>query len=240
MKKTMVFALLVLTAFAGTTRASFLDTVLKDTRGPAKNGVDRGKTASGLKEALSIGTRNAVTKVSKVDGYFGNRAIKILMPDKIATVANVLRKVGYGREVDDFVLSMNRAAERAAPQAVSIFVDAIKGMTFEDASKILRGNDTAATEFFKEKTNDRLYAAFKPIISSSLDEVGATRSYKNMMAEYEAIPFVSRQSLDLDHYVTGKPLDGLFYMVGQEEKKIRHDPAARVTDLLKNVFGKQQ
>jgi hypothetical protein len=239
MKKTLVIALLVLTGFAGITYASLLDNIFKDVGSSQKGGEDQDTTASGLKEALSIGTRNAVAKVSKIDGYFGNKAIKILMPDKIATVGNVLRKVGYGKEVDDFELSMNRAAEKAAPQAKSIFVDAIKGMTIEDARKILGGGDTAATDFFKEKTHDRLYTAFKPIISSSLDEVGTTRSYKSMMAKYETVPFVSRQSLDLDHYVTGKALDGLFYMVGQEEKKIRRDPAARVTDLLKTVFGKQ-
>jgi hypothetical protein len=238
MRKTIVIALLVLTTFAGITYASLLDNIFKDT-GNSQKGGDERTTASGLKEALSIGTRNAVAKVSKVDGYFGNKAIKILMPEKIATVGNVLRKVGYGKEVDDFELSMNRAAEKAAPQAKSIFVDAIKGMTIEDARKILGGGDTAATDFFKEKTHDRLYTAFKPIVSSSLDEVGATRSYKSMMAKYESVPFVSKQSLDLDHYVTRKALDGLFYMVGQEEKKIRHDPAARVTDLLKTVFGKQ-
>jgi hypothetical protein len=240
MKKVFAMTLLMLTVFTGIARASFLDKIFKETGSVQRGGEDQGTTASGLKEALSIGTRNAVASVSRVDGYFGNQAIKILMPEKIATVANVLRKVGYGREVDDFELSMNRAAEKAAPRAKSIFIDAIKEMTFEDARKILGGSDTAATEYFKEKTHDRLYAAFKSIISSSLDEVGATRSYKNMMTKYDSIPFVSSQSLDLDHYVTAKALDGLFYMVGQEEKKIRQDPAARVTDLLKTVFGRQR
>ena len=133
---------------------------------------------------------------------------------------------------------MNRAAEKAAPEAAAIFVDAIKEMTFEDARKILNGGETSATDFFKEKTHDKIYGAFKPIISSSMDEVGATRSYKEMMGKYEAIPFVGKESFNLDHYVTNKAIDGLFYMIGQEEKKIRTDPAARVTDLLKSVFGK--
>jgi hypothetical protein len=239
MKKIFLMALLMLTAFAGMTRASLLDNVFNDSGSSQKAGDNQGTTASGLKEALSIGTRNAVASLSQVNGYFGNPAIKILIPEKIATVANVLRKVGYGKEVDDFELSMNRAAEKAAPQAASIFMDAIKGMSIEDARKILSGDDTAATQYFREKTQDKLSAAFKPIISSSLDEVGATRSYKSMMAKYDSIPFVSKQSLDLDHYVTGKALDGLFFMVGQEEKKIRSDPAARVTDLLKTVFGKK-
>jgi len=170
------------------------------------------------------------------DGYFANQAIKILMPEKIRKVADVLGKVGYQKQVDEFVLSMNRAAEKAAPQAKSIFVGAIKEMSIEDAKKILNGGDTAATEFFKGKTSGKLYEAFKPIISSSMDEVGATRNYKDMMAKYTSLPFM-KESLDLDRYVTNKALDGLFFMVGQEEKKIRTDPAARVTDLLKTVFG---
>jgi hypothetical protein len=132
---------------------------------------------------------------------------------------------------------MNRAAEKAAPQAKSIFVGAIKEMTFEDAKKILNGGDTAATDFFKAKTSANLYESFKPIVSSSMDEVGATRSYKEMMGRYTALPFTKAESVDLDHHVTNKALDGLFFMVGQEEKKIRTDPAARVTDLLKTVFG---
>jgi enolase len=178
-----------------------------------------------------------VSLVSATDGYFANQAIKILMPEKIKKVADVLGKVGYQKQVDEFVLSMNRAAEQAAPKAKSIFVAAIREMTFEDAKKILNGGDTAATEFFKAKTGERLYESFKPIVSSSMDEVGATRSYKEMMGKYTSLPFASAESVDLDHYVTNKSMDGLFYMVGQEEKKIRTNPAARVTDLLKTVFG---
>ncbi|HSG06066.1 MAG TPA: DUF4197 domain-containing protein, partial [Nitrospiria bacterium] len=195
------------------------------------------QVVGGLKEALTIGTGNAVNLVSVTDGYFANQAIKILMPEKIQKVADVLSKVGYQQQVDEFVLSMNRAAEKAAPQAKSIFVGAIKEMTFEDARKILNGGDTAATEFFKAKTSGRLSEAFKPIVSSSMNEVGATRKYKEMMGQYTALPFTKAESLDLDQYVTDKSLDGLFHMVGQEEKKIRTNPAARVTDLLKTVFG---
>ena len=160
------------------------------------------------------------------------------MPGPLQTVADVLSKVGYKQQVDNFILSMNRAAEKAAPQAVSFFVDAIKEMTFEDAKGILAGGDTSATDFFKRKTSGRIYDAFKPIISSSMNEVGVTRSFNEMMDKYTALPFMQAQSLDLNHYVTKKAMDGLFYMVGQEEKKIRTNPAARVTDLLKKVFGK--
>ncbi len=242
MKKTyfsVFLALFVsLTLIGAAAYAGLLDDLQKNIGRPSKAGPDESTTASGLKEALSIGTRNAVKSVSQVNGYFSNQAIKILLPDNIQKVGNVLRKAGYQKEVDDFVLSMNRAAEKAAPKATSYFVDAIKGMTIEDARGILAGGDTAATEYFKKKTHAKLYDAFKPIISSSMNEVGVTRSYKNMMGKYESIPFMSKESVDLDRYVTNKSLDGLFYMVGQEEKKIRTDPAARVTDTLKQVFGK--
>jgi RNA binding exosome subunit len=217
--------------------AGLLDDVMKGLNSPSAAS-DDSTIASGLKEALSIGTGNAVKSVSQADGYFGNEMIKILMPKKIQNVAEVLKKVGYQQQVDDFILSMNRAAEKAAPMAASFFIDAIKEMTFDDAKKILAGGDTSATDFFKEKTQNKLFTAFKPVISSSVNEVGATRSYKDMMSQYESVPFLPKESLDLDNYVTNKALDGLFYMVGQEEKKIRTNPAARVTDLLKSVFGK--
>ncbi len=193
---------------------------------------------SGLKEALSVGTANAVSATSKVDGYFANQAIRILIPDKVRKVADVLGKAGYRKEVDDFVLSMNRAAEKAAPRAEAYFAEAIREMTFEDARKILNGGDTAATEYFRGKTQKKLYDDFRPAVSASMDEVGVTRSYKNMVGRYAALPLVGKpESVDLDHYVTTKALDGLFYMIGQEEKKIRTDPGARVTELLKAVFG---
>jgi hypothetical protein len=238
--KKIVYAILLVFIFCSTAvYAGILDNVMKGMGSPAGgNAPDNDTTIKGLKEALSIGTEKAVNNVSQTDGFFKNKAIKILMPEKIQKVADVLRKVGYQKEVDDFVLSMNRAAEKAAPKAASHFVGAIKEMSFDDARGILKGGDTAATEFFRKKTKDKIYESFKPIISSSMSEVGVTRSYKNMMARYESIPFMDKQSVDLDHYVTNKSLDGLFYMVGQEEKKIRTDPAARVTDLLKTVFGK--
>ncbi len=224
--------------FAASGNAGLLDSVTQGAGIPQQKSSDDSTVASGLKEALSIGTKNAVTSVSRTDGYFGNAMIKILMPEKIQSVAGVLGKLGYQKQVDDFILSMNRAAEKAAPQAASIFVGAIKEMTLEDAKGILAGGDTSATDYFKRKTSDNIYTAFKPIISSSMNEVGVTRSYKAMMDKYTALPFMKSPSLDLDHYVTSKAMDGLFYMIGQEEKKIRTNPAARVTDLLKKVFGK--
>ena len=219
--------------------AGFFDNLFKEIAPASQNSApDNATLVSGLKEALSIGTKNAVNSVGSVDGYFKNQMIKILLPEKIRNAADFLGKVGYQKQVDDFVLTMNRAAEKAAPQAAGIFADALKEMTFDDAVGIWKGGDTSATEYFKKKTHDRIYQSFMPVVSSSMNEVGATRSYKELIQKYESFPFMNSSSLDLDKYVTNKALDGLFYTVGEEEKKIRPNPAARVTDLLREVFGK--
>jgi len=199
---------------------------------------DQKTTISGLKEALSIGTEKAVTLVSSQDGYFRNELIKILLPEKIQKAADVISKLGYQKQVDDLILAMNRAAEAAAPKAKAMFVQAIKEMSFDDARNILQGSNTAATEYFKGKTNDKLYTQFKPVVTSSMEKVGVAKAYKNVMTPYQSLPLASKDSMDLDHYVTNKALEGLFLMVAEEEKKIRTDPAARVTDLLKKVFGR--
>jgi len=194
---------------------------------------------AGLKEALAVGTGNAVQMLSKSNGYFGDAAVKILMPEKMQKAAEVLKKAGYQKEVDDFILSMNRAAEQAAPKARPIFEDAVKKMSFDDAQKILKGGNTAATDYFKAKTSSQLTDAFKPVVSDSMNQVGATRSYKALTDRYNSmVPFGKMDSFDLDSYVTGKSLDGMFLKVGQEEAKIRTNPAARTTDLLKKVFAK--
>ncbi|MDA8175268.1 MAG: DUF4197 domain-containing protein [Nitrospiraceae bacterium] len=240
MRKVFLLTFLVLVSLSMQARAGWFEDVMKQA-GMSLNGgagPDDNTIAAGLRQALSIGAKNAVTGVSRKDGYFANLEIKILMPEKIQKVADVLGYIGFQKQVDDFVLSMNRAAEKAAPEALPIFADAIKEMTFADAKNILYGDDTAATEYFQRKTRDRLYNEFKPIISASMDQVGCTRSYKIMIGKYESMPLMGKKSLDLDDYVTNKALDGLFYELGQEEKKIRTDPAARVTDLLRMVFGK--
>lgn len=199
---------------------------------------DEATTVAGIKEALAIGTERAVKELSAVDGYFGNELVKILMPSSIQKVADVARKVGFQKQVDAFTLSMNRAAEAAAPMAASYFSQAIRNMTLQDVRGIMTGGDTAATEFFRAKAGDDLYKALKPMVSQKIDEVGATRAYKEMIARYEKVPFMRGQSVDLDDYVTRKSLDGLFLMVGEEEKKIRSNPVARTTDLLRSVFGR--
>ncbi len=196
------------------------------------------KIGSGLKEALKVGTENTVNLTGKTDGYFMNRVIKILMPERLQTFEKGLRVAGYGPQIDEFVLSMNRSAEQAAPYAKEIFWDAIGEMTFEDARRILAGNDTAATQYFKGKTTGKLTAAFQPVVEKSMNEVGVTRQYNELVGRYQTIPFVKSESFDINHYVVTKALDGLFYVLGEEERKIRTNPAARVTDLLKEVFAR--
>ncbi len=195
------------------------------------------KIIQGLKEALQIGTVNAVGLISKLDGYYKNPDIKILLPDSVQKAEKILRTVGYGDKLDEFEVSMNRAAEQAAPQAKAIFIDAIKDMSFDDARKILQGEDNEATLYFKEKTGGRLHETFKPVVHDAMSEVGVTKSYQDLSDKVRTIPFTESLNVDLDEYVTGKALDGLFFMVAEEERKIRTDPAARVTDLLKDVFG---
>ena len=247
MKRILALALGTLIACAASAQMPSLDNIMKGVGNLPKvpaaessaSGVDDNTAGAGIKEALAVGTERAVKSLSAVNGYFGNAAVKILMPSSIQKVADVARRVGFQKQVDEFVLSMNRAAEAAAPLAASSFADAIRDMTLEDVRGILNGGNTSATDFFRRKTHDNLYKAFKPIVSQKVDKVGTTRAYKDMMGRYENVPFVGGQSsLDLDDYVTNKSLDGLFYMVGEEEKKIRTNPAARTTDLLKSVFGK--
>jgi len=192
---------------------------------------------SGLKEALQIGTGNAVGKASKIDGYFKNPKIKIPLPEKIQKVEKLLRTTGFGSQVDAFELSMNRAAELSAPEAKSLFWDAIKQITFSDARKILNGQDNEATLYFKDKTSSRLRKIFKPIVHQAMSEVGVTRVYLDLNDKIKGIPLASGSHFDLDQYVTDRSLDGLFFLLSDEERKIRQDPKARVTDLLKKVFG---
>jgi hypothetical protein len=195
------------------------------------------KINAGLKQALQIGAENSVSLVGRKDGYFGNAAIKILTPKNLLTLEKGLRAVGYGPKIDDFVLSMNRSAEAAAPAARKIFVDAITAMTFDDARHILSAGDTAATEYFKQKTTPQLTAAFRPVVDKTMAQNGVTKQYNALVKQYKSIPFVKNQDLDITNYVVGKALDGLFYEVAEQERKIRKDPAKQTTDLLKEVFG---
>jgi len=201
--------------------------------------LSNGDIVAGLKEALQVGTVNTVDLTGKVDGYFGNAAIKILMPEQIRTVETGLRALGQGERVDEFVLAMNRAAEQAAPAAKDIFWGAIKQMSFDDARRILSGGDTAATDYFRAKTTDTLTTTFRPVVHDTMDKVGVVQQYNQLQSAYKSVPFASAlPSFDVETYVVGKALDGLFLVLAEQEKKIRTNPAAQVTDLLKKVFGK--
>lgn len=200
------------------------------------SGVSQGEIVNGLKEALEIGTGNTVQALSKTDGYYNNPKLKIPLPQYVRKFEKILRATGFDSQLDEFELSMNRAAEKAAPAAKVLFVDAIKAMTFSDADKILNGADNAATVYFQDKTRDKLQALFKPIIQQSMANVGVTQSYKSVSEKIQTLPLAGNYVVDLDTYVTEKSVDGLFIRLAEEESKIRTDPAARVTDLLQKVF----
>jgi len=192
----------------------------------------------GLKEALKVGTGNAVKVLNKKDGYFRDAAVKILFPPDVAIVEQKLRQIpGGGSIVDEFVETMNRGAEDASSQAVNIFVGSITSMTIDDAKGILFGSDTAATAYFKRKTTDGLVTAYRPKIQSSLDKVNATSIWKKTTETYNKIPGVNKVETDIVRYVTDRALSGLFSKVEIEERKIRKEPVARINDILKQVFG---
>ncbi|MBU0469285.1 MAG: DUF4197 domain-containing protein [Candidatus Omnitrophica bacterium] len=193
--------------------------------------------SEGFKEALKIGIENAVKSASKPGGYLDNEAIKITMPQSLQFLDKSLRKIGFGDKIDDFVLSMNSAAELASASAQNIFTSAILDMSFDDAKMLLQGQDTAVTDYFKDKTYSKLADAFRPTVDTALEKYDVTNKYNELISKYQSIPFVSKVSmLSPDEYVINKTLDGLFYVLGQEEAKIRQDPAARVTDILEKVF----
>lgn len=201
-------------------------------------GLSTSEIAAGLKEALRVGTDTASKQLSTVNGFFANAAIKILMPPEAKKVENTLRDVGMGRVVDNAILSMNRAAEDAAQFAGPIFWNAIKNMSISDAIGILRGGDFAATDYLKAQTTRELTNAFRPVIEKSLEKVDATKYWKDVFSVYNRFS-AAPVNTDLHAYVTEKALEGIFYEIGKEEQKIRKDPAARVTDILKKVFAKQ-
>jgi len=235
---TLVISLLLIFSCGHQVDAGFQDW-LKEAAGKlgGETGLSEEEIVNGLKQALEVGTTNAVSTVSQTDGYFKNPQIKIPLPENVKKVEKILRTTGFGGQVDEFELSMNRAAERAAPEAKSIFWDAIQQMSFSDARQVLDGPDNAATQYFQGKTTDRLQEMFKPITHQAMSEVGVTNHYQSIDSKIKTIPFADQMSFDLDQYVTDKALNGLFLMLAAEEKKIRQDPAARVTNLLKKVFS---
>jgi len=193
---------------------------------------------NGLKEALSKGTKSAVNNLGRPDGFFQNPRVKIPMPESLAKVEMTLRKLKQDKTADEFILSMNRAAEQAIPEAVPVFSDAIHAMSIEDAKGILQGPDDAATQYFKRSSKHRLAEKMLPIVQKSTNAVGITAKYKSMVDKLGPVSgLMDTKSLDIDQYVTDKALDGLFKLLADEEQLIRNNPAARTTALLKKVFG---
>ena len=196
---------------------------------------------AGLKEALQKGTEKSTLQLSSVNGFLENAAVKILLPPEVQKAEKTLRSAGLGKLADNAIASMNHAAEDASKSAAPIFLDAIKQMTIHDGWNILKGTDTSATHYLRSKTTDPLTTAFKPVIEKSLHKVDATKYWNDFAAAYNKINIFGKPiDTDLSAYVTSKALDGIFYEIGDQEKLIRKDPAARTTELLQKVFAQSK
>jgi len=212
--------------------------ILNEKSGNTGSNLSNTEIIAGLKQALEIGSNNAGSQLSALNGYFGNQLIKIMMPPEVRQVEQTLRSIGMGSEVDKAILAMNRAAEDAAQKAAPIFVEAIRTITINDGLSILRGGNGAATNYLKGRTTQQLTNAFRPVIENSLRKVDATKYWSQVFTIYNRLPTTrNKVNPDLTGYVTERALNGLFVTVEQEENKIRQNPSARVTDLLKKVFG---
>lgn len=246
--KRALFAALLLSLSASTALAGWSDVLSKVEQNlPAQQssssaanlgaGLSDTDITKGLREALGKGVTTAVTSLGKTDGYFGNEAVKILLPDSLKKLEAPLRMAGQGQLIDDLVLSMNRAAEAAVPQAAGILGDAVKNMSVSDAKGILTGGDDSATQYFKKSSSAKIGELMKPIISKATDNVGVAKAYKKLIANPLAASAAQAYGLDLDAYVNAKAQDGLFTMIAKEEKAIRSNPAERTTSILQKVFG---
>lgn len=194
---------------------------------------------AGLRQVLTNGIEHQVSKLTDKDGFYRNELVKILLPNELQVVDQGLRKIGLGNLANQGIKALNRAAEDAVKTATPIFVNAVKGITFNDAKNILLGNDNAATLYLQEKTNSVLYAEFNPLIKNSFEKVGADKIWENLISKYNSIPFVTKVNPDLTDYVTTETLKGVFTMIAVEEKGIRKEIGLRNTDLLRRVFALQ-
>ena len=215
---------------------------LKDIRKQADKAIKNDKSLTegeiigGLKEALTVGTNNSASKASKTDGFLKNPKIRIPFPPEAQKMEQTLRQMGMNKQVDKFVLTLNRAAEEASKSAAEVFIGAIKQMTIGDGLGILKGQDNAATKYLQDKTSSPLKKKFQPIVHDALQKVEYTKYWFPLATAYNKIPFVEKMNPDIEDYTTTKALGGLFALIAEEEMKIRKDPMARVTDLLKKVF----
>lgn len=207
---------------------------------PARAGLEsvtNQEAASGLKGALEKGAGTAVDLLGKTDGFLGNKAVKIPLPSTLKKYEKLMRSVGMGKYADELIVSMNRAAEAAVPEAKALFVDAAKKMTVKDAKGILTGGQTAGTEYFKRATSGQLKEKFLPIVKEATSKVQLAQTYNEYAQKGAQFGLVSKENASLDEYVTQKALDGLFYMVAEEEKKIRQNPLQAGSEIAKKVFG---
>jgi hypothetical protein len=213
-----------------------------DSSSNAVSALSQTEMIGGLKEALAQGTETAINSLGKTDGFLANDLVKIPLPENVQKVADLARRLGGKKYVDEFVTTMNRAAESAVPEAATIFSDSIRDMSVQDAEKILSGADDSATQYFRETAGARLAEKFKPMVKQATDAAGVTTAYKNMVGQ--AGPMVSmlggNDLTDVDGYVTNKAIDGLFKMIAAEEKRIRANPLASGSDLMKKVFSSFQ
>ncbi|MDO1499923.1 DUF4197 domain-containing protein [Winogradskyella maritima] len=204
-----------------------------------QGGVSDIDISNGLRQALDFGIEKQVTKLTQKDGFFRNELVKILLPDELQKVDKALRDIGLSSLADEGLKVLNRAAEDAVKEATPIFVDAVKGITFNDARNILLGSDDAATQYLTGRTQNALYQKFSPVIQNSFQKVGADQIWENLINRYNSIPFTADVNPDLTDYVTGEALEGVYTMIAVEEKEIRNKISSRTTDLLKRVFSLQ-
>lgn len=243
----VLIASIMIAAAAAGANAQSLEQQLKQQLlgGKNSNNVSEADASRGIKEALAQGVDRAVRQLGKQDGFFRDQAVKIFVPEKIRRLADLARQLGAGRKVDDFELSMNRAAEKAVPAAAGILADAVRQMTLQDAIGLVRGGETSATDFFRRSSEQKLYAAFRPIVEKQTASVGVTQKYKDFSKKAGGSSMGallggggqgSATSTDLDDYVTREAIDGLFHVIAEQEKQIRQNPASRTTELLRRVF----
>jgi hypothetical protein len=242
-------AIVVALGLAAVAHAQSLEDQLKDRLLGSRNGdasLSERDAGSGIKEALAQGVDRAVRQLGTQDGFFRDQAVKILVPGKMRKAADTLRSVGAGKHVDAFELSMNRAAEQAVPAAAGILSDAVRQMSLRDAVGLVRGGDTSATDFFRRTSEQKLFEAFRPIVAKQTQATGVTRRYKDFTKKNGGTMALllggdsgkanAGNNLDLDDYVTREAIDGLFHVIAEQERRIRQDPAARTSELLRRVF----
>lgn len=204
---------------------------------PGTNPLSNDEVIKGLKEALTVGTNNSSSLASKLDGYYKNPLLFIPFPPEAQKVKDKVDALGMKEQSDKFVMTLNRAAEEAAKDAAPVFINAVTSMSIGDGFAILKGSDNAATQYLKDKTTAELKAKFTPVVQNAINKVELTKYWNPIINAYNKMPFVEKQNPDLTAYVTERAMQGLFKLIADEELKIRKDPVARVTDILKRVFG---